>query len=236
MASDRYFRILIPAAGLSQRFRDAGYNIPKPWLTLRHEHWGVGTMLEKIGEGLTLLQRGFENFDVLVGCPPGYISPVGFTVPIVKTQGQADTIKQLCEYGHNGDDHRVVVLNSDVLVNSDKIRQLLDAVDHLHSMALLVHMSNDPQLSYVDKIPQPSRYEEKNPISSYGITGAWAFRSKGGLHFSLEAAMKNKEKNEVYLSAALGHFQWPYAIDAGGFVDLGTPEAVALHGYTIDKE
>lgn len=236
MASDRYFQILIPAAGLSQRFRDAGYNKPKPWLTLKHQVSGVGTMLEKIGDRITLLQREFKNFDVLVGCPIGYTSPVGFTVPIVETKGQADTIRQLCEYGNQDNDYRVVVLNSDVLVQSEKIRQLLDAVAHIHNMALLVHKSDDPQLSYVDKIPQPSRYEEKNPISAYGITGAWAFRSKDGLLNSLEAAMKNKEKNEVYLSAALGHFQWPYAIDAGQFVDLGTPEAVARNGFTIDKE
>lgn len=212
---------------------------PKPWLRLMHKD-GVEetTMLMLIAKQLQQMRLGSQTVDVLIGCPPGYIAPFGNTVTIDKTRGQADTIYQLCRYGCGVEDGPVLALNSDVIHSPMPLSFLVESL-YLHDMALMVHQSTDPALSYINKWPNPSAYAEKQVISPYGISGAWAFASRQKLQGVLgELLTKTPEDKEVYLSHALSSFTNTYAeiVRSDSFIDLGTPAAVEAAGFKILKE
>lgn len=180
----------------------------------------------------------FNHIDLVVGCPPGYIAPSGAAVPIEETRGQADTIYQLCRYGRTNDDGPVLVINSDVLVSHLDMLALLSHTS-LHAMVTLVHESTNPALSYINKYPQPTKYAEKQIVSKYGMTGVWAFASRGQLMRVLGEYLLSKESHgrEPYLSHVLHEFYPAYAVlrDRSTFIDLGTPEAVVAAGYKIHE-
>ena len=238
MAGSRHLRILIPAAGGSQRFRDAGYATPKPWLRL--VSGGANTsMLDLIGEEISVLQKHLSgsgvDSDVLVGCPLGYVPPFGVPIQIEKTLGQADTIRQLCAAGKNDTDMQVLVVNSDVVHPAKMLERLVDRLA-VFDMSLLVHTSRDPSLSYINMFPQPTAYAEKQVISSYGISGAWGFSSRNNLARILHNICSSAAAGrEVYLSHVLGEFTPAAAVltRRSLFVDLGTPAAVADAGFRI---
>ncbi len=224
--------VVIPAAGKSQRFFNAGYTTPKPLLKIRNNQNDlVGTMLEHV---YCTIPSGFV--DITVGLPDTYSGPELVLVEyrkIESTLGQADTVYQLIK--DLPEDDRVLVLDCDVLLHEDDIRGVVGALE-VADLSVAVTETFDPNASRVDVIPYPTRFVEKEPISSWGIVSARAFRHAALLKDALETTLEECKKSgeEPYLSMALNHYpgmKYAYKIDR--FQDWGTPERLHESGAEI---
>lgn len=221
-------KILIPCAGRSQRFVDAGYVVPKALLPVT-VYDGTVSMAQQVS------RRVESPHQRLYGVDPDSMDLFRDALPLdavlVKAVnrhlGQSGTILDLALACDANED--VLVLNCDVLhdVDIDRFVQLatLAKTDCLVS----VFESREPVYSYVDGYPEFDSAMEKMVISSYALSGMYYFRSAKILSHAIDQqiALESTVKGELYISQALQHIKgykttWLY--DAADIHDLGTPE------------
>lgn len=231
------FKIMIPAAGRSQRFVDAGYDTPKPDLLIEYGRVKHGTekrqrkMLDWALDALPSTLIG----PIVIGMRNGMTGPERPHVPVVMhhSRGQAHTllymINAVCQC-----DEPILVINSDVVFLQQDLIRTCEEVAHGADTGILVYRSDSEALSYVDRVPYATRFAEKRPISAFAMAGAWAFRSCYELEASLKTVCQNN--GEPYLSQAMKRLRGVHACyqtEARNVLDWGTPEALAATGARI---
>ena len=207
--------VVIPAAGKSQRFIDAGYLTPKPLLRLEAPDGKIGPMIEFIKD---TVPKGLEIIEIL---------------HLEKTVGQADTVYQGIK--DLPSDDSCLILDCDTLLQTIDIQKLISLLG-IYDMSLLVAETFDPNASRVDQIPFPTRFVEKEPISQFGIIGARAFKDIGFLTLALKRTLDRCaiRSTEPYLSTAINHYPGTkFAHLITEYVDLGTPQRIKEAGWEI---
>lgn len=212
--------ILIPAAGESRRYKEAGYSLPKPTLWIEN---GDGVRASMLGHVEATLPPG----TVMVGLSAGVALPedcFGNVVRINKTIGQADTIYQMLR--GVSENARVLVVDCDMILGRKTLEELV-ALLNTFDVTIAVTYTFDPNASRVDKIPFPTKFVEKEPISAWGIVGARAFGNAGMLRdaLAITVAAAGQNNEEPYLSTAINDYPGvKFAIETNFYVDWGTPE------------
>jgi hypothetical protein len=216
--------VLIPAAGSSQRFVDAGIAQPKGLIRFA---WGEGkpqTMVENVSRGISTARRW-------IGVSKGN-DWHGIGIDVVttgETEGQAETLHKMI--------HLIGLCNEPVLIlNSDCgftyplsvfVRQAQN-----FSAAALVFRSRSRAYSYVDGMPVFRSAQEKNPISRWAMAGAYYWRSATELSAALvEQHMAGaKHGEEYYLSGAFDYMDGAMLavpMERAQWHCWGTPEDLA---------
>jgi MobA-like NTP transferase domain len=219
---------VILAAGQSRRFVEAGYKTPKPFLVIRDQDGTEGQMVNFVLNTLP------PTVTALVAVPPDYTFMERENVRgvhIAHTRGQADTAYQVVR--HLPKDRQVILLDCDMVLRYQDVRDLI-ALLELFETVTAVTNTFDPNASRVDQVPFPTRWVEKQPISSWGIVGARAFRNAGRLTEALKQVIE--EPGEPYLSTAMNYYQsfgQNYAHEIFQFQDWGTPERIIASGAQI---
>lgn len=229
------FRVLVPAAGRSLRFLDAGYETLKPDLELRRP--GESTTRSMIDWVLSALPHT-EIGPVVVGAHPLLNGPSRPHVRYVTshTRGQAQTLHRMltatCPI-----DEPILVLNADVVFSTSVICAVMRLVDQGADVGIAVHESESTAYSYVNSFPYPTKFAEKLCLSKYAMSGVWAFRSPVALRERLEKVCL--DMIEPFLSHGLGRLPGVkecHLIEPSDFADLGTPDAVRDAGWEIVSE
>jgi hypothetical protein len=226
--------VVVPAAGESRRFKDAGYSIPKPFLCIRDKYGIEHYMLEHILMPV-LTSYDLHNTDPIVGIPAGSHPPCTGVqyIPIEKTLGQADSTFQMIQNLPENDS--VLVLDCDMILDTADIQKIAELIK-IYDVVIAVAESFDPNASRVDTIPFPTRFVEKEPISQYAIVGARAFHNIGFLSKALERTIERYRSigQEPYLSVAINHYPGAkYAHLITKYTDWGTPQSVKESGAEI---
>ena len=229
--------VVIPAAGLSKRFSDAGFSTPKALLQIKSKKNISLPMVSHVINSVDYysVDRFITPDKIIVGLPFGHDNK-DILVPktfIKNTLGQADTIFQLISDLPEND--KVLVLDCDMVLNSKDIRKLVE-MGQVYDVALAVTETFDPNSSRVDQVPFPTMFVEKEPISSFGIVGARTFKNIGKLREALKKTMQEHLLNgkEPYLSSALNHYPGKkFALVVDEFQDWGTPQRVTDSGASI---
>lgn len=223
--SDRLWT-LIPAAGESRRFKEAGYEIPKPLLKLQSPEGVLKTMLGHVVCSLPNTMRD----NVVVALKEGMSNPTDTrTVWVENSKGQADTVRQVLKTLPESD--RLLVLDCDMLLSANAIHEIC-SVGLVYDGVIGVTQSFDPNASRINKFPFPTFVVEKEPISEWAIISARYFRHIGLLH----KAIKNVKAcyGEMYLSGVYNFYpNRLIAVNVGSYVDFGTPERVEASGWRI---
>lgn len=232
----RNFRLLIPAAGESRRFREAGHSRPKPALPIAYGS-RVQTMLEWVLGGVPTTRLG----PTIVGAHPDLglsemVLRPHVRVPVSSTRGQADTLRQMIEAACPND-AQLLIVNADVVFTMSDVNSLLNEIDFGGAdTATMVVRVDRPDLSksYVSSFPWATGFAEKDPISSYAVAGAWAFRSSTHLWTVLQYVC-NTMQAEPYLSHAMDNMRGCHAccLAEHRVMDWGTPEEIERHGARI---
>lgn len=203
--------IVIPAAGDGQRFKDAGYELPKPFIDVF---------------GKPMIERVEMN-----------LRPYGMThqVHILfkedlkrPSSGALETIMQ-ADFDLEGP---LIIANCDQLVAFHK--SVHDLIDCPYDGALVVFKSNKPHHSYVEtKDGVITRIVEKEVISSTAVTGVYYFKHARDFYDAAMEVISRDEKvnGEFYVSSAIAKmiedgsklvaYEAPSAM-------LGTPEELQL--------
>lgn len=205
-------RLLIPAAGVSRRFRDKGILTPKPLIKFQYGLSPARTMLEHAISGIGNKPLvGVLEKDKRDWTWPARVDLIPLAVE--ETQGQADTVLKMLKWmdaaGIFVDDEDVLILNSDARITYDLdtfVRQSND----FHCAALVFEDRNKwptvPPYSYVNAFPEFQRAAEKEQISPWAIAGAFYFSKMALLRDAILEQIANKERaknDEYYLSGTL---------------------------------
>jgi len=224
--------VVIPAAGESRRFKEAGYSTPKPLLRIRYNDT-VSYMAHYVMSSIPLI-----HCETLIVFPYGVEIPHNFDhtagrMFLKSTTGQADTVYQAIKELPKNDS--VLILDCDMVLQSEDVYKLV-LILQIEDVAIAVAETFDPNASRVDQIPYPTRFVEKENISQYGIVGARAFKNIGILQEALSRTLERYEVlgKEPYLSVAINHYPGnKYAHLITNYVDWGTPERIKESGAEI---
>lgn len=189
--------VIIPAAGESQRFKDAGIKKPKGLLQLEYK----GRRAPMIAHCIP------NNFvgEVIVAIrylPVWAVAGVSRFFVVNETLGQADTVRQAAETV----DGHIVVINSDNHIDIDMDLFVANCV-HKNADAGAVVFDADFSLKYgyVDAYPDFKVGAEKRPISPYALAGAFYYRNGRVLIDAFNMASMMSSTNEIYLSHLFEH-------------------------------
>lgn len=198
--------IVVPMAGLGQRFRDAGYLLPKPLIDVRGRpmySWAVDSLpLERAANLIFVLlasEPGFETLRRDVVRRYATHNPVVLDVP-EPTAGQAVTVlraRHLID-----DDEPLLVHNADTSFSVDVGWDAAVWRDG-YAGALLVFRSTESRWSYSREGDDGLVVEvrEKKVISPWASTGSYWFR-RGSDFVRLadaQVAARRSEASEYYV-------------------------------------
>lgn len=228
MAGSRRVKILIPAAGESRRFREAGFSLPKPFLPVE---WGgvVKTMLEHVVDCVP------PEYEIVVGVRVPRRLNRGVAVAVRDTGGQADTVRQML--GHVDAADAVMTMDCDTLVPFNVAE--FAATLSTYRAAVCVADIGHADMSRVDCVPNPSVFVERGAISRWGVVSVRGFDSAGVLSEVLEEVVEEHARSgtEPYLSHALNRYPGvKYAHVINTFHDWGTPDKLRISGARIVTE
>lgn len=222
--------LLVPAAGLGQRFRDAGYNVPKPLIKLHDKETGqVMTMLEKV-------LQPFDGFEVIVGVRPEDHQLFQTACPqfnYVKVPqwraGQAISILTLLK---TVDEYRsAFITNSDVFHKFSPLDFRSRAEFAQADFACSTFTSSEPCYSYIDSFPKFQYALEKRVISDQAISGLyWTRRASWLRDAILQEYLFSSGSEELFLSQCFHHFvgtKVAFCVDSARIYDFGTPDKLA---------
>ena len=232
MASRASLNIVVPAAGNSVRFKDAGIEIPKPLIELVRPGRGRGTMLE---HALQPWMGTKDGVKITVGCQygedakefqarlPRWIDVCGMK----PTKGQASTVFNVASTFEGGTP--LLVINSDVGI--DYPLDIFATQCQAFHAGALVFPSCDERYSFIDEYPLFDKPVEKRNISGLAMSGATYFAST---NLFLDSFKRHEESNtrhngELYLSETLGFCpgrKLAVAAQANQLHQWGTPSEV----------
>lgn len=169
--------IIMPMAGEGSRFKEAGYNIPKPLIELNHRELYRHALdslntLEADDFKHTFIVRD-EFYDIiskkiLESFPDANIISVKET-----TKGALETVMLAEDYIE--DDDYVIVMDCDLEFDSEDFMDYLNEAIDSESPLLLSFYSRDPKYSYVaiNDLDDVINVAEKEVISTHAIGGCY---------------------------------------------------------------
>lgn len=227
--------VVIPAMGVSQRFKDAGY--------MRHK------ALLKV-DGIPIIKRIVDtvpdDWDVRIVIPielaAEFYSVLGDRAELITlhgpTEGQSQTILRGI-LGLNAA-KPVMVTNCDLEVRKDVLKVFAETPE---SLVLCHYHPEGPEIySYVSFGDRRliDAVAEKKRVGPWAQTGWWRFHKAADIHKALAKQIQQDLRHtngEFYLSGALRIYEpslHAYCLaNADSWCDYGTPDAIMSQGFAI---
>lgn len=230
--------IVFPMMGMSQRFKDAGYMVPKYRLKIK-DHSMFYTVVSSFREFFErekfLFIIRYEEQDFIIN----EIKKLGLKYPLIKyisepTLGQADTVYKGVEklYQYNND--RLIIFNIDTIRHNFSIPpHVLNNYDGF--LEVFITNGNNwsfikPEFQYLP-IGKVLKTAEKERISSLCSTGLYGFKTIElyKKYFKKAVQLGIKKNNEYYIAPIYnllindGYKIGYYRIDNNDVSLVGTP-------------
>jgi NDP-sugar pyrophosphorylase family protein len=234
-------KLIMPMAGEGSRFREQGYESPKPLIDVLGKPMFVRT-IESIG-------LEFDDYIFIVRKEHNVKNSVLEYYPDAKvveldalTEGAACSVATADPYIDSTDS--VCICNCDQFFEWNS----LEFENHKHNdgVILLFHdTARDPKWSFAAYEPQSERIfkvAEKDPISEYATAGLYYWRSWDVYMKSLELMMaaNDRTNNEFYLCPTYNHtLRLQNTTISGIMIDemhgVGTPEDLTEYLESINN-
>jgi hypothetical protein len=202
--------IVIPMAGRSQRFVDAGYDAPKPMLPLHgrsvFKH-AVGSFAAEFGRTPFLIVAHAEAADfVRAECAAMGLSDVAVATLDRPTAGQAETVALGLEAAAVDPATPITIFNIDTFRPGFRFPN--GPLDGMHGW-LEVFRGEGANWSYVRPAPGPEALAletaEKRPISDLCCTGLYHFARAADFAWALDAERQAPQAAELYVAPLYNH-------------------------------
>jgi HAD superfamily hydrolase (TIGR01509 family) len=222
-------KVVMPMAGEGSRFRNAGYDVPKPFIEVDGKHM-YETVLDSMGiqsERILLARRwGDARYDLTK-------KPLRQTKVIevaLLTEGAACTV--LLSRKEMTPEKSLIIVNSDNIVRFDYPRMMREVKRRKADGAIVVFTDTDPKWSFAKIGPDGyvTEVAEKNPISDQATAGVYFWtKSTDFAWYADRMIMQNKRvRNEFYVcpvyNEAVADGKKIIAYQAEAFHSVGTPE------------
>lgn len=224
--------IIIPAAGDGRRFKEAGYEEPKPLIKIKGK-----PMIQRVVENLWMA----ETKTYIVTREPKDLFPKMKDTTIINltepTGGAVETVLKVKDIINN--DTPLIVANCDQLLLPKKLVNIFFIFCSMtnYDSVIMTFNSTNPHHSYL-RVHKGLVVEaaEKELISDIAVAGIYFFR-KGSDFVKYAEEMIEKDiryNGEFYISSmfnllvADGKSIRPYEVDAHNKVMIGTPEELNI--------
>lgn len=243
-AAKNKVNVLIPMSGNGNRFKQAGYTLPKPLIDIKGK-----PMIQWVIENLNIdanfifiVQKDHDDKYNLKTTLNAIVPGCQVVITDGLTEGAACSALLAKEFINN--DKHLLIVNSDQFIKNFSISNFIySAVSHkMDGSILTFEKNNDPKWSYA-KVENGLVVEvaEKKPISNLATVGAY-FWNKGSEFVKYATQMiaaNDRTNNEFYVVPS---FNWMIKdkkkitisnIDTNDFWGLGTPEDLSyfLNNY-----
>ena len=236
----RNIQLVIPAAGLGSRFRDAGYSTSKPLIPVGKVQmilWVISNFNLIEGDDLILISRSEDDLEIVRSIIPKFVNYINIQLNEI-TDGPAVTVQKASNYFDPK--KSLIVANSDQYVSSP-LSEFLNKVRFGEMEGLILTMlASSNKWSYVsrDSLGFVSQVVEKLEISKEATVGIYAWKSPRFFIESFEQMQKANDRvnGELYVAPT-----YNYLIKNGGKVNavsvgkvsqtvhgLGTPEDLEI--------
>jgi capsule biosynthesis phosphatase len=237
--------ILIPLGGFGCRFKNAGYNLPKPLINVMGKPI-IFWLLDSINPNkndFVLIPYNNELYkyrfeDLLRKTYPN----INFIFHKLEfnTGGASETIKIALETLKNIEDQPILCLDCDNFYTCD----ILSKWNKKNQVFTFKDSSNESIYSYINIINDiVKEIKEKEKISDFACTGAYGFESWNILLKYCKHIIENniKQKNEFYTSTVISEMiknNYKFTnnlININNYICLGTPIQVRLFCNNFHK-
>ncbi len=227
MAKDCRRCVIIPAAGLGNRFVEKGYVDPKPFILINNV-----PMIEMVARNLRSIVGDCRVLVVMREAMRARAEAINdknieFTYVEKLTQGAASTVLHALE--NVNDDDEIIIANSDQLVDLEPMDFKCESQGTIVTFQCL---ERDPKWSYadVDDAGYVTRVAEKVAISDHATAGIYHFATSKLLRDGINNMVKANDRTneEFYLCPVYNHLSYDEArtriVEARHMWGLGTPE------------
>ena len=230
--------IVVPLAGEGTRFSSAGVSTPKPLI-----HVNGKTMIEHAVSSLGIegryifITKQYKNNDYNeeLSSIIKRIKPDSIEIKVDKKQrGASDAVMYAEKYIDNKD--KLITINCDQILNWDAEEFLNFTKESNCDGAVVLFTASDPKHSYVEIIENKIiKIVEKEVISNTALIGVHYWKEGKDFVSSAKHLLNTDGSQEVYISQTysvllnLGKHIAPFMIPNNNYINLGTPEDVAIY-------
>ncbi len=227
--------VVIPASGMGSRFKEAGFELPKPLIDVLGK-----PMIQRVVENINLpakyiflvLKEHCEKYNLLEVLPTLCENCEVVVVDSV-TEGAACTVLLAEKFINN--DEPLIIANSDQIVEFNCFDFIQSMNDQKADGGIITFKANDAKWSFakVDDSNRITEVAEKKVISDNATVGIYYF-SKGSLFVQAAKQMIKKDirtRNEYYLAPSYNEIIKDYKIvnyEVKKMWGIGTPEDLKL--------
>jgi len=226
-------QVVMPMAGRGQRYRDAGYKVPKPLIKVDGKPMFLRA-LDSVGgiecELYLIIRSDAEREFNLTEKILKHYPEARIRILDINTRGATESVMSL--EGMLNLEAPLLILDCDLFFESDRFLYLINQGENIREDGLLLTFkSEDPRYSYVkSKGGIAVEVREKKVISSHALVGAYYWKTAGNfIKFGKECIDLgiNEGQPEFYISNT---FQKgiesgaKFKIIEGNFQSFGTPE------------
>lgn len=189
--------IVIPMAGIGKRFKDVGYELPKPIIKVNGYPmiwWAIKSLPSIIPEQTFFIVRDdhIKDYGIDERLRNIFSSQINIIPQSKKPEGQADTVLLVKNQINNG--IPLIIYNCDTYVKG--LPHLLQQATHDFPDTdgfIPTFKSNDPGLSYVkvNTAGYITEVAEKVPISIHGTIGLYHFANGKDFVYAAEKMIKD---------------------------------------------
>ena len=222
--------LVIPMAGVSKRFKDAGITTPKPFLEVAQcplIQYALGSLSKLHGRFEFIVNQEVASHPGIKQLPIGCLH-----ILHQQTPGPLQTILAIKDCLAN--EEELLIMDCDSCLDEYELK---DAVEVFRKSGanggVTVRMTTDPLCSYaeVDSTYWVSETREKDVFSRWSTTGPYWFKSGNSF---LAAAQKAANAHHVSISPVYNYLSKVKAVPVGSFKHLGTPEAYLAFKQSVE--
>lgn len=232
--------IVIPMAGDGTRFKNAGFDLPKPFIDVNGK-----TMIENVIDNLNIPSASYiliarrqdveNNSDIIKELQKEY--NIKWIYVDRLTEGAACTVLLAKEFINNKSP--LLLANSDQIVDLSISDFISDAVERKLDGSILTFKDNNIKWSYaaIDENNIVTETKEKQVISEYATVGIYYFSHGKIFTNAAEEMIANNDRfnNEFYVCPSYnyaiqkGHKIGIYNIEYSQMHGIGTPEDLEIY-------
>lgn len=222
--------IVMPMAGKGQRFRDAGYTVPKPFIDVH----GVCMYRRALAPFVTELDRVIlitqDDHRPHFEAEPDYLHPSNKVFLNHQTEGAVCSVLAARAFIDN--DEPLLIVNSDQLMRFNRFNWTVLANNTHAEGIIFTFLASGSKWSYAQLGPSLNvcQVAEKVEISPFATCGAYWWRHGSSFCAAADAMIEDnlRVNNEFYVAPVYnkaieeGYLVLPFHVDE--MISLGTPE------------
>ena len=225
--------IVMPMAGKGQRFLDAGYTQPKPFLPVDGVCMYRKALTSFVREEDRVILVTQDDHQPHFEAEPNYVHQSNKVFLQAPTEGAACSVLAARAFIDNDDP--LIILNCDQIIRFNRFNWAVLANNSVADGIIFTFQASGPKWSYaeIDQTLRVTQVAEKVEISPFATCGAYWWRSGASFCRAAERmiAQNIRTNNEFYVAPVYneiihaGGNVYPFMVDE--MISLGTPDLYA---------